>query len=138
MQHYIHAVWAVKRRKRVLYENVRIKLYEHIIENARSKSIFVDRINGSYDHIHCLFTLAPGLSIAKALMLIKGESAYWANKERIFPSKLQWAHKYYAVKIDNTSLEAVRRYIDDQKNHHQVISYHDRINQFLKDVDLQA
>jgi REP element-mobilizing transposase RayT len=78
---WIHAVWGTKNHSKILQKNIRIKLFRHIKENAREKNIYVDFINGYFDHVHCLLTLNADLSVSKTLQLIKGESAYWANKK---------------------------------------------------------
>jgi putative transposase len=63
----IHAVWGTKRREHILTKEVRIKLFSHIRENAKSKGIFIDCINGYTDHVHCLFSLNADMSVSKAL-----------------------------------------------------------------------
>jgi putative transposase len=68
---WIHAVWGTKNKEQVLTKEVRTKLFQHIKENARSKEIFIDCINGYTDHVHCLLALNADMSIAKALQLIK-------------------------------------------------------------------
>jgi REP element-mobilizing transposase RayT len=44
--------------------------------NAKLKEIYIDRINGYTDHLHCLMALNADMSISKAMNLIKGESAF--------------------------------------------------------------
>ncbi len=76
---WVHAVWCTKNHERVLSKDVRQQLFNHIRENAREKQIYIDFINGDFDHIHCLLTLNADITIAKVIQLIKGEAAYWAN-----------------------------------------------------------
>ena len=118
IQLYIHCVWGTKYREPVLEPGGRGLLLAHIRETAQAKKIGIDVINGYYDHIHCLLSLPPVENLSKALQLLKGESAHWANRNAIFPRPLVWAKGYYAASIDLKSLSAVRSYILTQEEHH--------------------
>ena len=39
-------------------------------------------VYGHTEHLHCLIGLNADMSIAKAMQLIKGESAFWINKNK--------------------------------------------------------
>lgn len=119
----IHAVWGTKRREHVLAKEVRNKLFSHIRENAKSKGIFIDCINGYTDHVHCFFSLNADMPVSKALQLIKGESAFWANKNNLLKTKLEWADEYYAVSVSESNVERVRKYIYNQEEHHRKVSF---------------
>jgi len=69
----IHAVWGTKNRYPFLTKETKQKVIAHIRENAKRKEIFIDRLNGHAEHLHCLFGLNVDITIAKALQLIKGE-----------------------------------------------------------------
>ncbi|OGU38997.1 MAG: transposase [Ignavibacteria bacterium GWB2_35_12] len=128
----IHAVWGTKNREPYLQKDVRKILFEHIIENAKSKNIYIDTINGHLDHIHCLFSLGSETSISKAMQLIKGESAFWANKEKIIKYKLDWANEYFAVSVSESMIEKVRNYIINQEEHHRKKTFVEEFNEFKK------
>jgi REP element-mobilizing transposase RayT len=78
----VHAVWGTKNRYPFLTKEIRQTLYEHIRQNAKSKQIFIDSINGVEDHIHVLLGLNADMSIAKTIQLIKGEASFWINKQK--------------------------------------------------------
>ncbi len=91
---WVHAVWGTKNRYPYFVDNVKEKVIQHIKENARKKEIFIDCINGHRDHLHCLLGLNAEMSISKGMQLIKGESAFWINKEKVTKSKFEWADEY--------------------------------------------
>ena len=72
-----------------------------------------------------------GISIAKTLQLIKGESAHWVNEERVIPVKFEWANEYYAVSVSESVLESVRAYIDNQEAHHTKATFAEEVEEFL-------
>lgn len=69
---YVHAVWGTKNRYPYLTSEIKRKVIDHIKENATTKQIHIDCINGANDHLHCLMALNADMSIAKTLNLIKG------------------------------------------------------------------
>ncbi len=129
---WIHAVWGTKHRDHLLVNGTRSQIISHILENAKQKEIYIDRLNGSADHLHCLFGLNAEMTIAKALQLIKGESAYWINKEKLTSVKFEWANEYYAVSVSESVLETVRAYIDNQEEHHKKRTYVEEVGEFLQ------
>ncbi len=128
----IHAVWGTKNREPYLQKDVRKILFEHIIENANSKNIFIDTINGYLDHVHCLFELHPESSISKIMQQLKGESSCWANKEKILKYKLDWANEYFAVSVSESMIDKVRNYIVNQEEHHRKKTFVEEFNEFKK------
>ena len=131
----IHAVWGTKNREKLLTDSIRQAVINHIMENASSKQIFIDRLNGTSDHLHCLFWLNADLSIAKVMQLIKGESAHWINKSGLLQHKFEWADEYYAASVSESILNNVRSYIDNQEEHHRKKSFKEECDEFFKSTN---
>lgn len=130
---WIHAVWGTKNREHLLAREIRPRVLSHIRDNASQKQIYVDKLNGYTDHLHCLFGLNADMTLAKTLQLIKGESAYWINKEKVTPVKFEWANEYYAVSVSESALEDVRAYIDNQEEHHKKTTFAEEVEEFLRE-----
>jgi REP element-mobilizing transposase RayT len=131
----IHAVWGTKRRTPWLTGDIRPLVIEHIRQNARVKGIFIDRLNGYNDHLHCLMGLNADMSIAKVMQLIKGESAFWINKQGLVRPKFEWADEYFAVSVSESALGKVRAYIDGQEEHHKTKTYRQEYDEFMANYD---
>ena len=136
---WVHAVWGTKNHERVLSKEFRQKLYQHIIENAKEKKIYIDSINGDMDHVHCLLVLNADMTIAKAMQLIKGEAAHWTNTSsegtnptKLIMGKLDWADGYYAVSVSESMLVKVREYISNQEEHHKRTTFKNEYEEFIK------
>jgi len=50
---------------------------------CKKKDIFIDFVNGHTEHCHCLISLGVDQTIAKVMQLVKGECAFWFNKEKL-------------------------------------------------------
>jgi len=127
----IHAVWGTKNRYPFLTKEVREKLISHIKENAKTKQIYIDRLDGHTEHLHCLFGLNADTSIAKTLQLLKGESAFWINKQQLTASKFEWADEYFAVSVSESIVDKVRAYIDGQEEHHKKVTFTQEYEEFI-------
>lgn len=128
----VHAVWGTKNRHPFLKKEIRPKVYEHILQNAKSKQIFIDCINGVEDHIHMQLGLNAGMSIAKTVQLIKGESSFWINKQKLTTPSFEWADEYYAVSVSESQLQKVRDYIFIQEEHHRKKTFLEECDEFMK------
>ena len=131
----IHAVWGTKGRTPWLTGDIRPLVIDHIRQNARVKGIFIDRLNGYTDHLHCLLGLNADMSIAKVMQLIKGESAFWINKQGLVRPKFEWADEYFAVCVSESALDNVRAYIDGQEEHHKKKTFQQEYDEFMANYD---
>lgn len=134
---WIHAVWGTKKRIPFLKPPTLEKVCDHIRANAENKGIFIDSINGHDDHLHVLMLLKSEYSIAKQIQLLKGESAFWVNKNKIIDTKFEWADKYFASSVSDDKVERVRKYIRNQQEHHRKSSFAEEYERFLSGVGYQ-
>ena len=129
---YIHFVWSTKYRNSFLDSaELRRKVWKHMLENARSKGIFIDTINGYQDHCHCLISLGKDQTISKILQLIKGESSYWINKSQLCKQKFEWQDHYFGTSVSESMLDNVRRYIINQEAHHKLSRFEEEYNLWI-------
>src|SRR4051812_30556881 len=96
---WVHLVFATKNREPFLKEEVRQKVRQHIIANCKEKDIFLQAINGYEDHLHCLISLGREQTIAKVAQMIKGESSFWINKNKLVSDGFMWQNDYYANSV---------------------------------------
>lgn len=109
----------------------RYDVIEHIRSNARKKDIILDHINGYTNHIHCLISLKPDQTLAKVIQLLKGESSYWINQNKLLSSKFEWADEYYGASVCDSHLNRVREYIRNQEQHHQIKTWEEEYEEFI-------
>ncbi len=92
---WLHFVWSTKNREPLLTDEIRYKVFRHVRENAKKKDIHIDFINGYNDHVHCLISLGADQTLSKIMQLIKGESAFWINKNNLCKTKFGWQDEYF-------------------------------------------
>ncbi len=128
---WLHFVWSTKNRHPYLTDEIRTKVFAHIRENARVKGIYIDFINGWVDHVHCLISLGTDQTIEKIIQLIKGESSFWINKNKLTKAKFEWQDEYFVVSVNEGSLDRARNYISKQEEHHKNVSFDEEFENFL-------
>jgi len=125
-------VWSTKNRIPFLNDAIRYDVFNHIRENAKTKNIYIDFINGYTDHVHCLVSLNDDLSIGKIAQLIKGESSFWINQNNLTSQKFAWQDEYLAIGISDDKLTIVRNYIANQEKHHKKFTFANEYEKFIK------
>ena len=108
------------------------ELCNHIRGNAREKGIHLLNINGWRDHLHGFISLTTGQNVETVLNLINGEPSFWANRNLQWPEKFGWQDEYFAVTMSQSHQEALNNYIDRQEIHHQVKTFAEEYEEFMR------
>jgi len=133
----VHCVWTTKNRIPFLRDQIRESVISHIRENAEQKGIFLDHINGYYDHLHALISMGGTQNISEIMQKIKGESSFWINRNKLTRLKFEWQDDFYAVSIGMDHLENLRKYIRNQVQHHRIDSIEDEIINLIEEYHLE-
>ncbi len=129
---WLHCVWGAKNRISFLNNSNKLTILNHIKENAISKDIYIDFLNGHKEHIHCTISLNPEQALSKVMQLIKGESSFWINKNKLTQGKFEWADEYFAVSVSESQIDNVREYIKKQEIHHKKKTWEEEYNEFIE------
>ena len=127
----IHFIWSTKNRQHLITSDLKPLLLNHIKENSIKKEIFIDTLNCVSDHIHLLVSLGSEQTIAKSVMLIKGESSFWINKQKLIKTNFEWQDEYIALSVSYSTVDKVRNYILNQEQHHKKKTFMEEYEEFL-------
>lgn len=72
------------------------------------------------------------------MQLIKGESAFWVNKNNIIKHKFEWADEYFAASVSESMLDKVRAYIRNQEQHHKKVTFAQEYQEFMDKYKFQS
>ena len=114
-----HVVWCPKYRRKVLVGGVDSRLKEIARNVAGEMSFEILEMEVMPDHVHMLVEVDPQLGIHKAVKRIKGRSSHDLREEFPWLKKrlpTLWTNSYFVSTVGGAPLEAVRKYIEDQKN----------------------
>jgi REP element-mobilizing transposase RayT len=133
----IHYIWSTKNREHTISKELKPLLLKHIKDNSLKKEIFIDTLNCVSNHVHLLVSLGTEQTIAKTAMLIKGESSFWVNKQKILKSKFEWQDEYIALSVSYSAIDKVRAYILNQEEHHKKKTFDQEYDEFIANHNLE-
>ena len=114
-----HIVWITKYRKKVLSDQVGIRVRELVIEVCKRNNVEILRGHVSRDHVHLFVSVPPHLAVSKLVQYLKGKSSYKLMQENKQLSKLfwglhVWARGYFVSTSGNITDEVILEYIKNQ------------------------
>lgn len=128
-QNHLHVVFSTKDRKKLIDQAMQPKLWAYMAGIARNHGFLVLANGGMEDHVHLLIQLAPVLSLAKAVSLLKANSSTWMKDHGL---RFAWQQGYGAFSVSASNLSAVERYIANQAKHHRKITFEDEFLGLLR------
>src|SRR6266404_3270537 len=132
-----HIVFSTKDRRPLITVDYQVRLYDHIGGTIRNAGGISLALNGTEDHVHLLAKLRPDGSLSDVLRDLKANATGWMHD--VFPSlkNFSWQRGYGAFTVSQSNVEAVRKYIARQKEHHHKISFRDEFIQFLEENGIE-
>jgi REP element-mobilizing transposase RayT len=127
-----HLIFSTKQREPTLPDGLRPRLFEYIGGYLDAEKACLLAAGGMTDHVHLLVSLHQQTSVADALRGIKANSSKWIHE--MFPalSSFAWQTGYGAFTVSYSRISRVKRYIEDQTEHHRVRSFQDEFRSFLR------
>ncbi|TAN35175.1 MAG: IS200/IS605 family transposase [Candidatus Methanoperedens sp.] len=114
-----HMVWVPKRRRKVIFGQLRREIGTIIRRLCKYKGIELMEGNTGIDHIHILVSIPPKYSVATIAGYLKGKSAMivfekYSSLKKNFKGHSFWARGYYVSTVGLDEAK-VRKYIQDQE-----------------------
>ncbi len=134
---YVHAIFHVKYNECLIHPENEKELYAYmggVIKTSKSIPI---SINGTENHIHVLCVMSKNISLASLLEDIKTNSSRWIKTLGPHYREFAWQGGYAGYSVSQSKLETVKKYIQNQKEHHKKQSFKEEYIQFLKENDVE-
>jgi Arylsulfatase regulator (Fe-S oxidoreductase) len=134
---YIHAIFHVKNNECLIRLDDETELYAYIGGTIKiSKSIPII-INGTDNHIHVLCIMSKNTSLADLLETIKTNSSRWIKTLGPHYRDFAWQGGYAGYSVSQSKVDVVKKYINQQKTHHETQTFQEEYIQFLKKNDVE-
>ena len=125
-----HIVFSTKERIPLIAPEIRDRLYEYLGGVIRGEKGSLMEIGGMPDHIHILARFGAAIAVSEMLKRIKGSSSHWLSQET--GTWFAWQNGYGAFSVSESQVAAVRKYIQQQEEHHKRISFKDELISLLR------
>lgn len=125
----VHATFSTSGRTPLLTDEIRPDLHAYLGGILRQLRTVPIVIGGTADHVHLLARLPADLAVADCLRVLKTNSSRWVKERWPQRRSFAWQGGYGVFSVSESRRAAVIRYIQNQEQHHQRISFQ---GEFLK------
>ena len=130
--HYFHLIWSAKNRLPHISPKIQSRLYPYFGAIIRNYSGKLLEIGGMSDHIHLLIELSLLDKFSHFIREIKACSSLWIHKNFSDLCHFAWQEGYGSFSVSYSALEAVKKYIQNQEQHHTKMSFEEEFLKLLK------
>jgi putative transposase len=126
----IQVIWSTKDRRPLIIDDVRTGLHGYmagILKHLESPALV---INSVPDHIHILGQLSKNLAACKLVEETKKSSSKWMKEQGVFD--FTWQNGYGVFSVSQSNVDAVRKYIEGQAEHHRKRDFKNEFREFCK------
>jgi REP element-mobilizing transposase RayT len=115
----VHLIFHTKNNRSSIKAEWRESLHAFLGGCLKTAGCIPIMIGGTYDHVHLLVGFRATHSIADIVKDIKVASSKWVH-EQIGHRDFSWQGGYCAITVSPSQLPGVKRYIENQMEHHAV------------------
>jgi putative transposase len=126
-----HLIFSTKNRRPWITDSFGPDLYAYMGGILRRLGGTALAFGGMDDHIHILTGLKPVHSVSSILRELKSGSSDWLHQEKNRPD-FYWQEGFAAITVSPSAVESVRRYIQNQQEHHRKRSFRQELVELLK------
>lgn len=134
-QIYVHLTFGTLNRHPFIASEWKNNLHSYmagILKNLDSPALIINSVS---DHSHILFRLSKNYALAKVIEMLKKDSSKWI-KANTKAEKFSWQSGYGAFSVSSTKIEAVKKYIQNQEEHHKRKTYQQEVEEFISKYDI--
>ncbi|MBI3795903.1 MAG: IS200/IS605 family transposase [Deltaproteobacteria bacterium] len=127
-----HVIFSTKDRTPSIDAELKPQLFAYMGGIVREYNGTALMVNGTPDHVHLLLRLPPSVPIAEAMRVLKTNSSRWVHEKWSSRSAFGWQTGYGAFSVSQSNASAVLRYIGNQEEHHQKVSFQEEFIAYLQ------
>ena len=128
----VHAVFSTKSRVDLISPEIEAELFAYmggVLKNLESPAL---AINGTPDHVHLLISQSKNTALSQVMGEMKKSSSRWIKAKGAAFKAFDWQDGYAAFSIGQSQVDALKKYIARQKEHHTRRSFQDELITILK------
>jgi len=127
----VHLVFSTKNRTPWISPEIETELHPYMMTILNHLDCPSIAMNGTEDHVHLLFRLGRTISMAQVVEEVKVASSKWIKTKGSQFQQFHWQSGYGAFSIGESGVEALKKYIKNQKEHHRSKSFQEEYREFL-------
>ena len=132
----MHITFSTKNRHSFIDKSIEEELFRYlggICKNLECNPIIV---GGHRNHVHILCLLSRKIALMKLLEEIKSHSSKWMKTKGKQYQKFYWQNGYGGFSIHESQIDKIKKYIQNQEEHHKDVSFKEEYRALLKEFDI--
>ncbi len=134
---YIHLIFSPKHRQALIRPEWEVRLHKYISGVVEERGHKLLAIGGMPDHIHIFIGQKLSETIPDLVKEIKNASNDFVKKEGLSPIKFDWQSGYGAFSYSRSQVDAVCKYILNQKEHHRKRTFREEFLKMCEDFEIE-
>src|SRR5437667_4012067 len=118
-----HVIFSTKNRYPLITKAIQNDLHAYMGGIVREREGIALAIGGMPDHVHLLIKVKPKFALSDIVRDIKAISSTGVNETTEGLHKFGWQDGFAAFTVSQSQAEVVRRYIENQDQHHRTIDF---------------
>ncbi len=128
----IHVVFATKRRQPLIRMDTEADLFAYMAATLKAQGAPALLVGGTDDHVHILCSLSRTVAIADVIEEVKTGSSKWMKTRGPELRGFSWQAGYGVFSVAPDRVEAVKRYIATQREHHRKRTFQEEYLEILR------
>ena len=133
----VHVVFSTKKRRPMITPDAEPELYAYMVGITKNLESRCLAIGGTSNHVHLLISQSKNIALSHLLEEIKKSSSKWIKTKGASLRTFGWQDGYGAFTIGESQVEALTRYIANQKEHHRKLTFEQELVALLKRYRVQ-
>ena len=134
---YVHLIFSTKNRERIIPDHLRPALHAYMGGILRDNQCVPIEINTEPDHAHVLFNLGRTVALSDVVGHVKKGATIWLHEQAAELRGFYWQNGYGAFSVSQSNVDAMRKYIQEQREHHRKTSFQDEFRAFLRKYEIE-
>ena len=131
-----HLIFSTKERRRWIKESWQERLHSYLGGILRGLGGVAEDVGGTDDHVHILASLNATHCLADVMREIKSNSSKWVHRI-IGVGLFAWQDGYGAFTVSRSEVEAIKRYIRGQREHHRKKTFQEEYLELLQQSSIE-
>lgn len=130
---YLHLIFSTKGREPYLADtDLRLEMHAYLGGISKQLDCPPIIIGGMPDHVHLLARFGRGVTQSDWVKELKRVSSHWIKERDDHLKNFSWQSGYGVFSVSPSALEKVESYIQNQEEHHRVLTFQEEFRTFLR------
>ena len=133
----VHVIFSTKNHEPFISPSIEPELFAYmggILKNQNSRLLDA---GGTADHVHLLISQSKNVSLSSLMKDLKKDSSLWIKTKGCEFDNFHWQDGYGAFSIGHSQIDALKKFISQQKEHHRKRTFQEELMAFFDEYGME-